>query len=442
MKTNRRNFLRGLGAAVALPTFESLAPALETNGGNGGPPLRSAYLYVPNGVILDAWRPEGSGENYELNRTMKPLAGFKPHFQVISGLEHENGWAGKDGAGDHARANATILTGARPRKTAGADIHLGISVDQVAANAIGRNTRFASLELATDAVRKSGGCDSGYSCAYQFNLSWRSEVTPMAPENNPRLVFERLFGVGNDSERRTNHAKRIAQKRSILDFVLEDARSLRGQLGGNDRHKLDEYLTGVREVELRIERNEDFRLPKVAMEAPEGIPRKYEDHVRLMIDLLVLAFQTDSTRIATFSLAHDGSNLSFKDIGVSEGHHFLSHHQEEKEKMEKLRKIDEFYARQFAYYLEKMDAAKDVDGRSLLHNSMTLYASGLSDGNRHRHDDLPVILAGHAGGALKPGRHLKLSGKTPMSNLYVRLLDVMGAPVERFGDSTGPLKDV
>ena len=445
METNRRNFLRGIGAAVALPAFESLAGAKTAAGGGltaTGAPLRSAYFYVPNGVILDAWRPDGEGADYKLNRTMKPLAGFKPHFQVISGLEHKHGVGGKDGPGDHARANATILTGARPYKTAGADIHLGISVDQVAAKAIGRKTRFGSLELSTDAVRKSGACDSGYSCAYQFNLSWRSPVTPMAPEHNPRMVFERLFGQGNGADRQKNYEQRVAQKRSILDFVLEDAHRLHGQLGRNDQHKLDEYLTGVREVELRIEKAEEFKLPDVAMEVPAGVPGSYEKHVRLMIDLMVMAFQTDSTRIVTFSLAHDGSNRSFREIGVSEGHHYLSHHREEADKMEKLRKVDEFYTRQFAYYLERMAAVQDTDHKSMLHNSMTIYASGLSDGNRHRHNDLPVILAGNAGGALHPGRHQRLSGDTPMSNLYVRLLDVMGVPVKSFGDSTGALKDV
>jgi len=440
METNRRNFLRGIGAAVALPAFESLAGAAGAT--RSGTPLRSAYIYVPNGVILDAWRPDGDGADYGLNRTMKPLADFRRQFQVISGLEHKHGVGGKDGPGDHARANATILTGARPYKTAGADIHLGISVDQVAAKAIGRQTRFASLELSTDAVRKSGACDSGYSCAYQFNLSWRSPVTPMAPEHNPRMVFERLFGEGKGGDRQRNFRQRVAQKRSILDFVLEDTRRLHDQLGRNDQRKLDEYLTGVREVEQRIEKAEDFQLPDVKMEVPEGVPRSYEKHVRLMIDLMVLAFQTDSTRIATFSFAHDGSNRSFREIGVSEGHHYLSHHRDEADKMEKLRKIDEFYTRQFAYYLEKMSAVRDADHKSLLHNSMTVYASGLSDGNRHRHNNLPVILAGNAGGALNPGRHVRLRGDTPMSNLYTRLLEIQGVPVESFGDSTGRLKDV
>lgn len=443
---NRRHFLRGLGAAVALPAFESLLGNTASAGQAvtaSGAPLRMAYLYIPNGVILDAWQPHGEGTNFRLNRSLQALKPFKKDIQILSDLEHENGWAGRDGGGDHARANATILTGARPRKTAGADIRLGISVDQVAALAIGRHTRFASLELSTDGARKSGGCDSGYSCAYQFNLAWRGPVSPMAPEHNPRLVFERLFGDGNGAIRKKNYQARVAQKRSILDFVLADAQALHGQLGRNDQQKLDEYLTGVREVEQRIEKAELFgELPDVKMDAPGGIPGDYRQHIRLMIDLMVMAFQTDSTRIATFSLAHDGSNRSFKDIGVSEGHHHLSHHRKKEAYMEKLRVIDRFYAEQFAYYLKRMAEVKDTDGKSLLHNSMSVYASGLSDGDRHSHRDLPVILAGNAGGRFTPGRHVKQRHDTPMSNLYVNMLNTMGVPTTTFGDSTGPLRGV
>jgi hypothetical protein len=446
---DRRHFLRGLGAGLALPAFESLLGSNATAAGKAvtktGAPLRMAFLYIPNGVIMDSWRPEGEGKDFKLNRTMQPFADFKNDLQVFSGFEHENGWAGRDGGGDHARASATILTGARPRKTAGADIRLGISVDQAAAMQVGNATRFKSLELSTDAVRKSGNCDSGYSCAYQFNLSWRGPVTPMAPEHNPQLVFERLFGAGKGSERTKNFQSRVEQQRSILDFVIEDARQLHRQLGRNDQQKLDEYLTGVREVEQRIAKSEKFGgLPDIRMQSPTGVPRDYAAHVRLMIDLMVLAFQTDSTRIATFSLAHDGSNRSFKEIGISEGHHHLSHHKRgaKADWVSKLRRIDHFYTEQFAYYLRKMNSVKDVDGNSLLHNSMSVYASGLSDADRHRHDDLPVVLAGHGGGALTAGRHVKLGKDTPMSNLYVSMLDTMGAPVEKFGDSSGPVKGI
>jgi hypothetical protein len=391
---------------------------------------------------MNAWRPKGEGADYELNMIMEPLSDLKSEIQVVSGFKHDNGEAGPDGAGDHARANATILTGMRPKKTAGSDIRLGVSVDQLAAQNVGYVTRFPSLELSCDGVRKSGSCDSGYSCAYQFNLAWRSETTPVAPESNPKLVFERLFGSGDAETEKREAQRRQVEHKSILDFVRNDARRLHGQLGRNDQQKLDEYLTGVREIERRIELAASFEVPDPGAEAPDSTPEDYREHIRLMCDMMVLAFQTDSTRIATFLMAHDGSNRSFPDIGVSEGHHDLSHHQNEKDKLEKLAKINRFYCEQFAYFVAKMRDAKDVDGGSLLDNSMVVYASGLSDPNRHNHDDLPVILAGRGGGVFHPGRHLDLGDDIPMTNLYVRMLDEFGVKVERFGDSTGRLETV
>jgi hypothetical protein len=449
LQVNRRGFLRGLGVCVALPALEAIAPvralAASTQPALSptGAPLRMAFLYVPNGVNKAQWKPTGAGAEYKLSPSLEPLADFRNDFQIISKLEQKNGWAGPDGAGDHARANASILTGARPKKTAGADIRVGISVDQLAAQKIGDATRFPSLELSCDGVRKSGVCDSGYSCAYQFNLSWSSESTPVAPESNPRLVFERLFGTGKAGERQRNYDLRLARQKSILDFVMDDAKTLHRQLGRNDQQKLDEYLTGVRDIEKRIERAERFRdLPDPKAETPAGIPGSYEEHIRLMGDMLVLAFQTDSTRVGTFLLAHDGSNRSFREIGVSDGHHNLSHHQNNPEILAKIAKIDTFYARQFAYFLKRMKETKDVDGRSLLDNSMVVYCSGLGDGNRHSHNDLPVILAGRAGGAFQPGRYLDLPSDTPMNNLYVTMLNTLGVKVDSFGDSTGVLKSV
>lgn len=450
LPVNRRHFLRGLGVCLALPTFESIAPlralaaALpEAATTPTGAPLRMAFLYVPNGVNKRQWKPTGTGTEYELGKSLEPLAPFRDDFQIVSKLEQKNGWAGPDGAGDHARANASILTGARPKKTAGADIRVGVSVDQIAAKHLGNLTRFPSLELSCDGVRKSGSCDSGYSCAYQFNLSWRSETTPVPPESNPRLVFERLFGSGKPGERQRNFDQRIAQQRSVLDFVRDDAKTMQRQLGRNDQQKLDEYLTGVREIENRIQKAERFRqLPDPQAETPSGIPMNYEEHIRLMGDMLVLAFQTDSTRVGTFLLAHDGSNRSFKDVGVSEGHHNLSHHQNNPDTLEKIAKIDTFYARQFAYFLQRMRETKDRDGKSLLDNSMIVYCSGLGDGNAHSHNDLPVIVAGRAGGAFNPGRHFDPGSNTPMNNLYVTMLNTMGVKVDSFGDSTGALKNV
>jgi hypothetical protein len=448
-QASRRNFLRGLGACVGLPAFESLlgGRALAASSGaalaKSGAPLRMAFLYIPNGVIMDAWAPQGEGSDFQLGKSLQSLAPHRGDLQFFSGFEHANGWAGGDGAGDHARANATVLTGARPRKTSGSDIHLGISVDQLAAKEVGAATRFRSLELTCDAVRASGGCDSGYSCAYQFNLSWRSETQPATPEPSPRLVFERLFGGGSGEERAKSYMARQAKQRSILDFVMEDARALNKQLGRNDQNKLDEYLTGVREIEQRIAAMEKFGPPPdPGVDSPDpGIPGGFEEHIRLMMDMQVLAFRTDSTRISTLLLAHDGSNRTFKEIGVSDGHHNLSHHQGDEAKIESLRKIDAFYAAQFAYYLEQMKKYEDAQGGTLLDNSMIVYCGGLSDGNRHSHDNLPVVVAGRAGGSFHPGRHVKFADKTPMSNLHLRLLREMGVKTDSFGDSTALLKD-
>ncbi|MDG2125327.1 MAG: DUF1552 domain-containing protein [Verrucomicrobiales bacterium] len=451
MKTlNRRHFLRGIGTAVAIPTLEAALPtraAAATTAGLAttatGAPLRSAFIYFPNGAILDHWNPSGTGNDYQMAKTMQPLEGLRDHFQVVSGLAHDNAEAGPDGAGDHARANATFLTGLRARKTSGSDIELGTSIDQVAASEISDLTRFGSLELSCDGVRKSGGCDSGYSCAYQYNISWRSSTTPMTPESNPRLLFERLFGAGSKEQRLANLQLRQKQQRSVLDFILEDANTLNKQLGRTDKLKLDEYLTGVREIEKRIEKAERFKdLPDPGVPAPEaGVPNAYTDHINLLYDLMVLAFQTDSTRVATFMLAHDGSNRSFQEIGVSDGHHNLSHHRRDQVKMDKIQKIDHFYVQHFAGFLKKLSETKDSDGNSLLHNSQIVYGSGHSDADRHDHDKLPVIVAGNAGGKLTPGRHLD-TGRTPMSNMYLGMLDNIGVKRDRFGDSTGILKTI
>ncbi|MBK1835338.1 DUF1552 domain-containing protein [Roseibacillus ishigakijimensis] len=428
----------GLGAAVGLPAFESTrsllaashpaAKSLATTA--TGAPLRMAYLYVPNGVNVAKWN---SGE------TLAPLQEHRDQFSLINGLEVEKATSGGDGGGDHARGNAAFLTGVRPKKTAGADIALGQSVDQYAAERLGQVTRFRSLELSTDGVRKSGSCDSGYSCAYQFNLSWRSETLPMTPESNPRQLFERLFGKGSGKERAESRARRLAGERSILDFVNEDAKSLQKQLGRGDQLKLDEYLTSVREIERRIEMAERWELPEAGREAPAGIPGSYEEHLRLMFDMMLLAFETDSTRVATFLMSHEGSNRNFSHIGVPEGHHALSHHGRNEEKLAKIAKIDLFYTQQLAYFLQQAKSKKDVDGNSILDNSMILYGSAISDGDRHSHRELPIVMAGGGGGALTPGQDLTLPHDTPITNLYLRMLHEMGVPANRFGDSTGVL---
>ncbi|MCH2063647.1 MAG: DUF1552 domain-containing protein [Roseibacillus sp.] len=444
----RRAFLRGLGASVALPGMSSVGLARAAAGARGmtasGVPLRMAYLCLPNGVIMNKWRPQGVGKEFVFNESMKPLEKFRNDLQVLKGLEQANGWGGRDGAGDHARGNATFLTGSRPKKTSGSDIRLGISVDQMAANHLGRETRLPSLELSCDGVRKSGNCDSGYSCAYQFNISWRSATQPMTPESNPRLVFERLFGGGSRAEREENRAKRQAEQRSILDFVLEDAKAMEKSLGRNDQQKLDEYITGIREIEQQIEKAESMGPPPdPGVPAPEnGVPRHYHEHIRIMFDMMILAFRSDQTRIASFLLAHDGSNRTFPTHGVREGHHGLSHHRGNRSKIDKITRIDTFYLEQLAYFLERMRSTKDVDGKSLLYNSMIVWGGGLSDGDAHSHNDLPVILAGHAGGKFRTGRHVDLKTDVPLNNLYLRMLEEVGAPAGRLGDSTGILAEV
>ena len=450
----RRSFLRGLGACIALPTFASLVPlrSLAALAGSNsavglastttGAPLRTAFLYFPNGAIPSVWWPGGGEKDFQLGRTLQPLEALREHIQILGGLDHLNATAGTDGGGDHARANGTFLTGVRLKKSA-TDIHAGISIDQAMARQVGHLTRFPSLELTCDAGRNTGACDSGYSCAYQYNVSWSSPTTPMTPEANPRQVFERLFGAGSVGERTKELQRRRAEQRSILDFVVEDARDMQRQLDAHDKDKLDQYLTGVRELEERIQRSEKLGDPKdPAQETPQGIPPTYAEHIQVMFDTLLLAFQTDSTRVATMLLAHDGSNRSFAEIGIPEGHHDLSHHGGNEEKVQKISDIDVWYVKQLAKFMEKMRDTKDVDGQSLLHNSMILYGSGNADGNRHSHDNLPMILAGGGGGTLMPGRFVK-HGAKPASNLFLSMADRMGVRgLERFGDSTARLANI
>lgn len=447
--STRRSFLRGVGACIALPAMQSLLPAapLSTAGGVGGSlaststgaPLRTAFLFFPNGAIPTAWWPTNSDEGFELSPTLKPLRDAKQHIQVLKGLDNKSAEGGRDGGGDHARGNGTFLTGVRLNKSA-TDIRAGKSIDQVIANNVGHLTRFPSLELASDPVRQSSNCDSGYSCAYQYNISWQSESTPMATESNPRHVFERLFGVGAPGERVKNLQNRRASQKSILDFVLADAKSMQQRMQRSDRRKLDEYLTGVRELESRIERAEAFGDPRdPGMETPIGIPPSHVEYVNLMYELTAMAFQTDSTRVASLMLGHDGDNRSYDFIGISEGHHDLSHHQNKQDRIAKVKQIDYWYVEQFAKFLARLDELKDIDGQSILHNSMVLFGSGNADGNRHTHDDLPIVLAGGGGGKLTPGRYVDHQG-TPLTNLYLSMAENMGVDsIERFGDSSGKL---
>ena len=450
LSLSRRQFLRGLGVSIALPTLPSLmprsawadplaktAPGLATT--STGAPLRMAFMSIPNGVQQDHWFPT---DDFALNESMSPLESLKPHFQVIGGLDHQHATAGRDGAGDHARASATFLTGARARKTAGSDIHVGVSVDQAAAQKLGHLTRFPSLELSSDVVRNSGSCDSGYACAYQYNLAWSSSTTPVSPEPNPRLVFERLFGAGDKADRKQNYAIRQETERSILDFVLEETGDVQRRLGAQDRRKFDEYLTVVREMEQRLKSVEKFNgLPDTNASTPAGIPSDFAEYMQFMYDMLILAFQTDSTRVATLLLAYDGSNKTYPKIGIPEGHHYLTHNQRNPQLVKKVAEIDKYYLTCFANFLEKMSKIEDIDGRSLLHNSMIVYGGAIADGNRHTHSNLPVILAGHGGGTFTPARFNKAPSQ-PMSNLFVTMLNRVGIETKSFGDSTGRLEQV
>jgi hypothetical protein len=444
---SRRRFLRGLGACIALPAFESLNPmgllASPANAAGKAAPVRMAFLYVPNGIIPAGWWPAGNGgTDFELPPTLQPLAKVRNEVQVISGLEDLSANAGADGGGDHARAGGTFLTGVRIKKTAGSDIFAGVSFDQVIAQRIGRQTRFPSLELTCDAVRKAGDCDSGYSCAYEYNLAWRSPTQPVTPDPNPRQVFERLFGEGPANERRANLQRRQDEQQSILDFVLTDAKAMESGMNGRDRAKLDQYLTSVREIEQRIERAESMPAVSPSIDTPPGIPPDFGEHIQLMFDMLLVAFQTDSTRVATLLLAGEGSNRPFSQIGISEGHHNLTHHRNQPDIIEKVKQIDLWYATQLAQFLEKMEQTRDSDGHSLLHNSMILYGSGNADGNRHTHTNLPILVAGSAGGRLRTGRYLKTE-PAPLTNLFLSMADKMGVEgIERHGDSTGRLAGV
>ncbi len=436
----RRTFLRGLGATISLPAMSSLAAPTKLGSSAAAAPLRMAFLYVPNGVNLDHWKPnvsQGAGKDFKLASSLTSLNPYREDLQIIGGLDHDKAKANGDGPGDHARASATFLTGCQAKKTAGANIRNGVSVDQLAATHIGHNTKLSSLELSTVRARMSGSCDSGYSCIYQHNISWRDENTPMPAEYNPRTAFEKLFGSGNAEQ----DAARRAQRKSVLDFVSDQSKKLSDKASKRDQEKLDEYLTSIREVEARIEKAEKMgnQYPEEAI--PSGVPRGYQSHIRSMFDIMALAFKTDSTRVASFMLSNEGSNRSFQNIGVSEGHHSLSHHRKNPSKLKDIAKIDTFYAQQLAYFLEQLKASQLSDQGeemgSILDNTMILYGSAIGDGNAHNHTDLPIILAGGAKHGIQTGRHVIAPDGTPVTNLYLSMLDKMNVNAKRIGDSTG-----
>lgn len=442
-RISRRTVLRGLGTALALPYLDSMLPRVSA-ADKMAAPKRMAFIYVPNGIHMQDFTPATTGTTWELPELLIPLKEFREDFSVLTGLTCDKARPNGDGPGDHARAMSAFLTGRQPRKTSGSNIKVGISVDQLAAQRLGEATRFPSLEIGAEGGRLAGSCDSGYSCAYSANVSWRGEATPQPKETDPKLIFERLFGNSSQAETAAAKAKRERYRKSILDLVAEDAGDLKRQLGLADQQKLEEYLNGVREVEKRLTRTDSEKpretpKPREGFRGGRGGPSiEYSEHLKLLADVLALAFQSDLTRFSTFVFANEGSNRSYKNVGVSEGHHDLSHHGGNKDKTSKIKKINGFHLEHFAYLLKKLKSIKEGE-KTVLDNSMIVYGSGNSDGNRHNHDNLPILLAGHGGGTLHPGQHLRVRRETPVTNLYLSMLDNLGITIPSFGDSTGKL---
>jgi hypothetical protein len=438
-RLSRRTLLRGAGAAIGLPLLDAMRPALA------GPalpkaPVRLSFVYIPNGVTAREWFPSSTGADFAYSRILKPLEPFRKDILVLSGLDHHIANALGDGGGDHARAGACYLTGVHPKKTQGSDIQAGISVDQIAAKALGSATRLGSLELGCEDSRTVGGCDSGYSCAYTNSISWRGPQTPMPPETNPRIVFERLFGDDDFAAPPEARARRAAQRKSILDLVNQRTKQLMGDLGAADRRKIDEYLTAVRELEVRIGRAEKDQTGfRPSIGKPSGVPVAFADYLKLMYDLQVLAFQADATRVTTLMYGREASVRTYPEIGVADAHHPLSHHRSLPENVEKITQINVHHTTLFAYFLEKLRATRDGEG-SLLDHSLVVYGSAILDGNSHSHENLPVLLAGRGDGSIQPGRHIRYAEGTPMTNLYLTLLDRMNINTEKLGDSTGRLE--
>lgn len=430
-----------MGAAIALPMLDSMIPAMAATAEKTAvaPPLRLAFNYIPNGVNAKEWFPAGAGADFQFSRILKPLEAHRKDVLVLSGLDIHQGSALGDGGGDHARAGASYLTGVHPKKTAGADIHGGISADQIAAQAVGAKTRLASLELGCEDSRTVGNCDTGYSCAYTNSISWRSPTLPLPPETNPRIVFERLFGTDDLKVDPATRARLTARRTSILDTVAERTAKLMGNIGTADRHKLDEYMTGVREVEKRIQLAEtDTHRFTPDIDKPSGVPVDFKDYVKLMYDLQILAFQGDLTRVSTFMFGREGSVRTYGEIGVPDPHHPITHHRNLPDLLEKIAKINTYHVELFSYYVEKLKTTQDGDG-SLLDHSMIVYGGGLCDGNQHAHENVPTLLLGRGNGRIAPGRYVQYAKGTPITNLYMALLDHMDVHPESIGDSSGKL---
>jgi hypothetical protein len=440
---SRRTVLRGLGAALSLPLLDSMVPAFTAIGRTASAPVnRFGVMYVPNGMIMQNWSPIGEGTAYEFNSTMRPLAPFRGQMTVVSGLNCTIPQGIRPGDGAHARASTRFLTAIFPKSNpSGGEIRAGISMDQLLAIEMGKHTQLSSLEMAIESTQSAGACDQGFACDYTSTIAWRSDTTPLPMENNPRAVFERLFGDSGSTDPRSR-LLRIEQDRSILDSVIGEVAQLQRALGQGDRAKLAEYLDAIRDVERRIRKAEeqsDQELPLV--EHPSGIPSSYDDHAKLLIDLQVLAYQCDLTRVATLMMGREFSGMTYPHIGVPDAHHPVSHHQNEPEKVAKVARINTYHVTLFAYLLEKLRATPDGDGTLLDHITM-LYGAGMADSNRHAVNDLPLILAGGGAGSLKGGRHIRYAKDTPLANLHLTLLEKFGVHRDQMGDSTGKLDDL
>ena len=432
----RRAFLRGIGTAVALPFLDAMVPALA-HAQSSKRPVRMAFVYVPNGIDMRNWTLDYEGPLGELTPTLQPLAPYKSDITILGNLTHNTGRALLDGPGDHGRCCGSYLTGVQVKKTL-TDIKASVSCDQLVANEIGHQTRFPSLEVGLEDARQAGDCDSGYSCAYTNNLAWRSETQALPPVLDPRALFERLFGndAGLSPEER---ARRNKYRRSILDFVTEDTRTLQAGLGPSDKRKLDEYLTSVREIERQIEKAEkDNAQIDPGMDKPYGVPNDFAEHFRLMTDMITVAFQADLTRVVTFLVTHEGTSRAYREIGIADGHHPLTHHRNQVELMNKVARINLYHVEQFAKWVGRLKNTQDGDG-SIIDNSMIVYGAGLADGNSHIHTDLPTVMVGRAGGHIKSGRRIVYRKETPMCNLFLTMMDRMSLRMEQFGDSTGHL---
>jgi hypothetical protein len=435
----RRTFLKGVGATVALPLLDTMVPVLRDT--QAQPAARMFIGYVPNGVIMDKWTPTTLGGGFELPSTLAPLQPFQDQLTVISGLASQPMFPlPGEGTGDHVRAAAAFLTGVHPKKTEGPDIQGGVSMDQIAAENIGQGTQLSSLELCLDPNELIGACEAGWSCAYANTLSWRNPTTPLPMENQPRAVFERLFGDADDTSQAAREA-RLREDRSILDSVLREIGNFRRTLGASDHDKITQYLDAIRDIERRIqlaESQSDVELPELVRPAG-GIPDTFAEHARLMFDLQVLAFQTDMTRVITFMMSREVSPRTYPELGIPDPHHGLSHHGDNPVQMEKLSRVNQHHIEQFAYFLDRLRSTSDGDG-TLLDNMLAFYGCGISDGNQHLHTNLPILLAGGAGGRLQGGRHVRVTDDTPLTNLQLTLLDKVGVVTEKLGDSSGMLR--